>query len=59
MAGWHHRCNERALEQTSGDGEGQRGLVCCTPWGLNAPDSTGRLNSSNRVSLLKPVSTRY
>ena len=59
MAGWHHRCNERALEQTSGDGEGQQGLVCCTPWGLNESDMTGQLNSSSIVSHLKPVNTRY
>ena len=29
MAGWHHRCNRHELGQTSGDGEGQRGLACC------------------------------
>ena len=27
MAGWHHWCNGRELGQTSGDGEGQGGLV--------------------------------
>ena len=32
MAGWHHQCNGHELEQTSGDGEGQRGLLCCSPW---------------------------
>ena len=31
-AGWHHRCNEHELGQTPGDGEGQGGLVCCSPW---------------------------
>ena len=31
-AGWHHRLNEREFEQTLGDGEGQRSLVCCNPW---------------------------
>ena len=31
MAGWHHRCNGPELGQTLGDGEGQRGLVCCNP----------------------------
>ena len=29
MAGWHHQCDGHELGQTSGDGEGQRGLVCC------------------------------
>ena len=33
MAGWHHQCNGHELEQTSGDGEGQVGLACCSPWG--------------------------
>ena len=32
MAGWHHRCNGHELGQTLGDGEGQGGLVCCSPW---------------------------
>ena len=31
MAEGHHRCNEHELGQTSGDGEEQRSLVCCTP----------------------------
>ena len=33
MAGWHHRCNGHEFGQTLGDGEGQRGLVCCSPRG--------------------------
>ena len=33
MLGWYHQCNGNELGQTSGDGEGQRGLVCCSPWG--------------------------
>ena len=33
MAGWHHRCNVHRLGQISGDGEGQGGLACCSPWG--------------------------
>ena len=34
MAGRHHQCNEHELRQTPGDGEGQRGLVCCSPLAL-------------------------
>ena len=34
MAGRHHPCNEHEPGQTPGDGEGQGGLVCCSPWGL-------------------------
>ena len=33
MARWHHQCNVHELGQTSGDGEGQGGLACCSPWG--------------------------
>ena len=32
MAGWHHWCNGHELGQILGDGEGQRGLACCSPW---------------------------
>ena len=33
MVGWHHWFNGHELGWTSGDGEGQRGLACCSPWG--------------------------
>ena len=33
MAGRHHWCNESELGQTQGDGEGQAGLECYSPWG--------------------------
>ena len=33
MTGWYHQCNGHKLGQTPGDGEGQGGLVCCSPWG--------------------------
>ena len=33
MVGWYHRLNGHELEQTLGDCEGQRNLVCCIPWG--------------------------
>ena len=44
MAGWHHRLNGREFEQTQGDGDGQGGLVCCSPRGHKEPDTTERLN---------------
>ena len=31
--GWHHRLDGHEFEQTLGDGEGQGGLACCSPWG--------------------------
>ena len=44
MARWHHRCNGHELGQTSGGGEGQGGLVRCSPWGRKESDMTGWLN---------------
>ena len=41
MAGQHHQCNEYELGQTPGDGEGQGGLACCSPWGHKELDMTG------------------
>jgi len=41
MAGWHHWCNGHKLGQTPGDGEGQRGLACCSPWGHEESDMSG------------------
>ena len=32
------------FEQALGDGEGQGGLVCCSPWGRKELDTTERLN---------------
>ena len=32
MVGWHHRLNGQEFEQASGVGDGQEGLVCCSPW---------------------------
>ena len=29
------------------DGEGQGGLVCCSPWGRKESDTTDQLNSNN------------
>ena len=41
MVGWHHRCNGHELGQTPGGGEGQKSLVCCSPWGHKESDMTG------------------
>ena len=40
MAGWHHRCNGHEFGQTPGDGEGQGGQMCFSPWGCNELDTT-------------------
>ena len=46
-AGWHHWCSEHELGQTPGDGEGQGGPACCSPWGRTELDTTGRLNNNS------------
>ena len=33
MVGWHIWLNGHELEQAPGDGEGQKILACCSPWG--------------------------
>ena len=40
MVGWHHQCDGKELGQTSGDGEGHRGLACYSPWGRKESDMT-------------------
>ena len=40
MVGWHHRLNGPEFEQILGDGDGQGGLVCCSPWGGTESDMT-------------------
>ena len=40
MVGWHHRCDGHELEQAPGVGDGQGGLVCCSPWGRKESDTT-------------------
>ena len=47
MVGWHHRLNGHGFEQTLGDSEGQRSLVCCSPWGHKELDLTKWLKNSN------------
>ena len=44
MVGWHHRLNGHEFEQALGVGDGQGGLVCCSPWGRKESDTTERLN---------------
>ena len=33
MVACHHGLSGHDFEQTSGDGEGQGSLMCCSPWG--------------------------
>ena len=44
MVGWHHQLDGQEFEQAPGAGDGQGGLVCCSPWGHKESDKTERLN---------------
>ena len=44
MVGWHLKLERHEFEQTSGDGEGQGSLACCSPWGHKESDMTEQLN---------------
>ena len=50
MVGWHHWRNEHKFEQTPGDSEGQRSLVCCSRWGHKESDTTEWLNNNKSWS---------
>ena len=45
--GWHHRFTGRDLGTSLGDGEGQRTLVCCSPWGQGSVAHDLALNIRN------------
>ena len=47
MLRWHHQFNRQELGQTPGDGEGQRSLACCSPWGREEFSVTWLLNNNN------------
>ena len=38
MVGWHHQLDGHEFEQALVVGDGQRSLVCCSPWGRNESD---------------------
>ena len=44
VVGWPHRLDGSEFEQVPGVGDGQGGLVCCSPWGHKESDTTERLN---------------
>ena len=44
IVGWHHRLDGLEFEEALGAGDGQGGLVCCSPWGCKESDTTERLS---------------
>ena len=41
---WHHQLNGHEFGWALGVGDGQGGLVCCSPWGFKELDMTEQLN---------------
>ena len=39
MVGWHHQLDGHEFGQAPGVGDGQGGLVCCSPWGCKGSDT--------------------
>ena len=40
LVGWHHRLDGHEFEQALEVGNGQGGLMCCSPWGCKQLDTT-------------------
>ena len=49
MVRQHHQLNRYESEQIPGDSEGQKGLVCRSPWGLEELGTTWKLNKKGKV----------
>ena len=61
MVGWHHWLNGHEFEQASGVGDGQGGLMCCSPWGRKESGRTERLHWTDSVcsKIMGAVPTRH
>ena len=53
MVGWHHQLDGHEFEQALGVGDGQGGLVCCSPWGCKESDTTEQLMFCENDSTVK------
>ena len=49
MVGWYHLFNRYEFDQTLRDSEGQRSLVCWSPWGFKESDITYRMNNKKQL----------
>ena len=61
MAGWHHQLNAHEFEQTPGVGDGQGGLVCCSPWGCKelGHDLATQQQHQNNINFSFPCCSEY
>ena len=49
MVVWHLRLDGHEFEEVLGVGDGQEGLVCCSPW-VAESDMSERLNNKNGMN---------
>ena len=52
MIAWHCQLNGHEIQPAPGDGEGERSLKCCSPWGCKESDVTEQLNKNNTIRFL-------
>ena len=57
MVGWHQWLNGHGFGWTSGVGDGQGGLACCSSWGRKELDTTERLNWTEGCIVKGVIST--
>ena len=50
VVGWYHQLNRLEFVSTAGVGDGQGGLVWCSPWGCKELGMTDRLNWTDHTS---------
>ena len=49
MVGWHHCLDGHEFEQPLGEGDGQGGLACCSPWGRKESDTTEQVSDGSTL----------
>ena len=57
MAGWHHRLDEHEFGWTSGVGDGQEGLSCCSSWGHKESDILSGWTELKWLSMLSSIAS--
>ena len=57
MVGLYHQPNGHGFGWTSGVGDGQGGLACCSSWGRKELDTTERLNWTEGTVFVRWLST--
>ena len=56
LVGWHHQLHGHGFGWTPGDGDGQEGLACYSPWGCKESDMTERLNWTENQTWFQKLS---